>query len=63
MTFDEAYKRLEEISRLMDDKNIAMEKSIELYSEATNLIAQCRKDIENAKLEIEKIENLTDKKG
>ena len=56
MRFDEAYKRLNEISKEMDDKDLPLEKAVELYSEAARLTEECRKDIESAKLKIEKID-------
>lgn len=57
MKFDEAYIRLTEISKEMDNKDIPLEKAVALYSEAAGLVEICRKDIDSAKLEIEKIDN------
>ena len=58
MKFEEAYKRLNEISVEMDNKDIPLEKAVALYSEAARLAEACRGDIEAAKLEIEKIDNM-----
>ncbi len=57
MSFDEAMKRLEEISKEMDNKELPLEKAVELYSEAAGLVETCKKEIAEAKLKIEKIEN------
>ena len=57
MKFDEAYRRLNEISAEMDNKELPLEKAVALYSEAAKLVEICKGDIEAAKLEIEKIDN------
>jgi len=57
MKFDEAYKRLNEISKEMENKDLPLEQAVALYSEAAKLVDICKKEIESAKLEIEKIEN------
>ncbi len=57
MKFEEAYKRLNEISSEMDNSDIPLEKAVALYSEAAKLVEICKKDIDSAKLEIEKIDN------
>ncbi len=57
MKFEEAYKRLNEISEEMENKDLPLEKAVALYSEAAKLVETCKSDIENAKLQIEKIEN------
>lgn len=57
MKFEEAYKRLTEISVEMDKPDLQLERAVELYSEAAKLVGLCKKEIENAKIEIEKIEN------
>lgn len=53
--FEKGMKRLEEISSLMN-KDIPLEESIKLYSEAAELVKKCRAYIENAKLIVEKTE-------
>ncbi len=57
MKFEEAYKRLNEISDKMDDKDLSLEEALSLYSEAAKLVDECKRNIENAKLQIERIEN------
>ena len=57
MRFEEAYKRLNEISKEMDDSDLPLEKAVSLYSEAAKLVEICRGELAGAKKEIEKIEN------
>ena len=57
MNFEEAYGRLSEISVLMEKSELPLEEAVSLYAEAAKLVELCKKDIENAKLKIEKIEN------
>ncbi len=54
ITFEDAIKRLEEISALLGE-GAALEKSIELYEEATGLIAFCTQALNNAQLKIQKL--------
>lgn len=53
MNFEEAYKRLNAISAEMEDKDLPLDKAVELYSEAAKLVDACKKDIGNAKLKVE----------
>ena len=57
MTFEQAYRRLNEISKMMENADIPLEEAVALYSEAADLVSVCSKSIEKAKLEIEKIDN------
>ena len=57
MKFEDAYKRLNEISAEMDNTELPLEKALELYSEAAALVEGCKKEIESAKLKITKLEN------
>lgn len=56
MTFEEALKRLNEISEQMENPDITLRNAVELYSEANKLTEICSKSIEEAKLALEKIE-------
>lgn len=56
MEFDEAYKRLDEISKLMDNTDMQIETAVSLYSEAAKLVEICKKHIDNAKITVEKID-------
>lgn len=59
MSFEEAYSRLNEISKKMESAELPLDEAVSLYSEATKLIELCKKSIENAKLEITKVNNNT----
>lgn len=56
MEFDEAYKRLNEISGLMDNSDMPIENAVALYSEAAKLVEICKNHIDKAKLTVEKID-------
>lgn len=57
MNFEEAYTRLSEISSEMDKSDLPLETAVNLYSEAVKLVDSCKKEINDAKLKIEKINN------
>lgn len=57
MTFENAIKRLEEISTLLGE-GAALEKSIELYEEATKLIAFCNAALNEAQCKITKLSDV-----
>jgi exodeoxyribonuclease VII small subunit len=42
-TFEEALSRLEEIVEELDDGNVSLARSLELFREGTELAARCRK--------------------
>lgn len=54
MKFEEAFKRLNEISAEMDKNELPLEEAVNLYSEAAELVEICKNDIKNAKLKITK---------
>ena len=54
-TYESAKKRLEEIAVKLEDKNITLEKSIELYEEGAKLVAICYEKLENAELKFSQI--------
>lgn len=56
MTFEEALKRLNEISDLMENPDITLKKAVELYKEAAELTEICNKSIQEAKITLEKLE-------
>lgn len=56
MSFEAALKRLDEISVTMEQQDITLEDSMKCYSEAVELIAFCRKYIDEAKLTVRKLE-------
>ncbi|MBE6890362.1 MAG: exodeoxyribonuclease VII small subunit [Ruminococcaceae bacterium] len=55
MDFEKSMARLAEISELMG-KELPLEESVKLYTEAVALTKQCREYINEAKLTIEQLE-------
>lgn len=56
MDFEQAIKRLAEISDRMNGAELPLEESMKLYSEAVDLVKFCKEYITNAKLTVEKLE-------
>lgn len=59
-TFEEKLQRLEEISTLMEESKITLDKSVKLYDEADVLIKELKEELTKAS---EKVKVLVDKKG
>ncbi len=55
MEFEKAMARLNEIAELMS-RELPLEESMKLYTEAVELTKQCREHIAGAKLKIEQLE-------
>lgn len=64
-SFEEALKKLEAIVEKLNDEEITLEKSVELYEEGLRLSKICSETLENAALKIEQIDQTTntDKQG
>jgi len=56
LSFEQSLDKLSQISAAMNDSNLPLEESLKLYGEAVGLIDVCKRRIESAKLEVEKIE-------
>ena len=54
-TYEAAKKHLEEIAAKLEDKDITLEKSMELYEEGTKLVAVCYEKLKNAELKFSQI--------
>lgn len=54
-TYEAAKKRLEEIALKLEDKDISLEKSMELYEEGTKLVAVCYERLNAAELKFSQI--------
>lgn len=54
-TYEAAKKRLEEIALKLEDKDISLEKSIELYEEGAKLVAVCYEKLNAAELKFSRI--------
>lgn len=56
MEFEQAMKRLTEISTKMSGAELPIEESMKLYAEAAELVKFCKDYIDNARLKIEQLE-------
>ena len=52
LTYEESIIRLDEIVRQLEDGGLPLNESLELYKEGTALAVNCKKMLENAKLQI-----------
>jgi len=55
LTFEEALKRLEEIVRALDEKELDLDKAITLYEEGLVLIHFCEEKLKQARARVEVI--------
>ena len=53
MDFEQAMKRLTEISELMGKSDLKLEDSMKLYTEAVELTKKCKEYIKNAELQVQ----------
>jgi exodeoxyribonuclease VII small subunit len=51
-TFEKALERLERIAARLEAGDVPLEKSVALYKEGMGIVADCRKRLESARLEI-----------
>jgi len=58
-SFEEALKKLETIVEKLNDEEITLEKSVELYEEGLRFSKICSETLENAALKIEQIDQST----
>lgn len=56
-TFESAVTRIEEISKLLEDKNISLDDSIKLFEEGTRLSDYCGECLKNAEQKITELKN------
>ncbi len=59
-TFEEAFKRLEEIAALLDSGETPLEESMKLYEEGMKLIKICSEKLEQAEQKIRKLSEKAD---
>ena len=50
--FEEGLKRLEEIVKKMEQGNVSLEESLQLFEEGTALVARCGKQLDEAELKV-----------
>jgi len=55
MTFEQSMARLEQIVRAMERGDVALEESLKLFQEGTELVRSCGKLLEEAQLQVNKI--------
>ena len=60
-TFEENMGRLEQIVRAMERGDVALEESLKLFQEGTELVRNCGKLLDEAELQVKKI--MTDANG
>ncbi len=54
-TFEENMHRLEQIIRSMERGEVALDESLKLFMEGTELVSACEKLLENAELQVKKV--------
>lgn len=55
MTFEASMQRLEQIVRTMERGDVPLEESLKLFQEGTELVQNCGKLLEDARLQVKKI--------
>ena len=55
MSFEESMQRLEQIIRAMERGEVALEESLKLFQEGTQLVADCEKLLEDAQLQVKMV--------
>lgn len=53
--FEESMTRLEQIVRAMERGDVALEESLKLFQEGTELVRSCQKLLDDAQLQVKKI--------
>ena len=54
-TFEQSMQRLEQIVRAMERGDVALEESMKLFQEGTELVRSCGKLLDDAELQVKKI--------
>ncbi len=54
-TFEASMSRLEQIVRAMERGDVALEESLKLFQEGTELVRSCQKILDDAQLHVKKI--------
>lgn len=55
MSFEQSMERLEQIVRAMERGEVALEESLQLFQEGTQLVKNCAKLLDEATLQIQKV--------
>ncbi len=59
-TFEESMARLEQIVRAMERGDVALEESLKLFQEGTQLVQTCSRLLDEAQLQIQKVMTAAD---
>lgn len=59
-TFEENLHRLEQIVRAMERGDVALEESLKLFQEGTELVRNCGKLLDDAELQVKKVMTAAD---
>lgn len=59
-TFEESMARLEQIVRAMERGDVALEESLKLFQEGTELVRNCTKLLDEAQMQIQKVMTAAD---
>ncbi len=59
-TFEESMQRLEQIVRSMERGDVALEESLKLFQEGTELVRSCNRLLDDAQLQVKKIMTASD---
>ena len=59
-TFEESISRLEQIVRAMERGDVALEESLKLFQEGTELVRNCQKLLDEAQMQVKKIMTAVD---
>lgn len=62
-TFEMKMTRLETIVKSLDEEEVSLEKSLELYQEGIKLSQECDSILKNAELKVEELNKDTDNDG
>ena len=54
-SFEQSMARLEQIVRAMERGDVALEESLKLFQEGTELVRSCQKLLDDAQLQVKKI--------
>lgn len=55
MTFEASMQRLEQIVRAMERGDVALDESLKLFQEGTELVRSCGKLLDEAQLQVQKV--------
>ena len=59
-TFESNMQRLEQIVRVMERGDVALDESLKLFQEGTELVKNCQKLLDEARIRVEKVMNGSD---